>query len=154
MSAHIELPGFTYVRLEPTPEQAVELDKWIEALRSGKFSQGKRRLVQTTGNMADDEDVGLRYCCWGVSAEITGHQRTASCQFLFNGALFRTTVPLQWSQKVYGISDNEATTLQNLNDSGATFKQISDLLEARRVPDIRNLLDAESFVAALWRNRL
>lgn len=36
--------------------------QWLEALRSGKYEQGRQSLC-----------VSSRYCCLGVLAEITGH---------------------------------------------------------------------------------
>lgn len=38
-------------------------DKWIKALRSGKYTQGKYKL-KTSGN---------KFCCLGVICEITGN---------------------------------------------------------------------------------
>jgi hypothetical protein len=37
-------------------------DKWVKALRSGKYTQGRGRLKTTTG----------RHCCLGVLCDITG----------------------------------------------------------------------------------
>lgn len=37
---------------------------WVDALRSGKYSQGRSRLARCS------PDEGLRYCCLGVACEV------------------------------------------------------------------------------------
>lgn len=48
-----------------TKQKKIELvKKWIAALRSGEYKQGRDALVQKTGK-------GLRYCCLGVLCDIS-----------------------------------------------------------------------------------
>lgn len=54
--------------------------KWVEALRSGDYKQGKGRLVKD----ADEFNSTTSYCCLGVLAELASHEgvvekREVSC---------------------------------------------------------------------------
>lgn len=85
--------------------------KWIEALRSGKYKQGKKRLRHAG-----------RYCCLGVLADIQGadwrtyHVRDDGDEILSE----------KWAA---GLSLKDQERLADRNDSGASFSEISDLIE-------------------------
>jgi hypothetical protein len=49
--------------------------KWIKALRSGKFLQGRKRL--RVKEIAEDKTVE-RFCCLGVLCEVAGLARSHS----------------------------------------------------------------------------
>jgi hypothetical protein len=119
--------------------------KWIEALRSGKYTQTRERLK---------DDVG--YCCWGVACEISGlgefkwmsrdHEWAFSsgdgCRSLGNPSLG----VIAWAGaydldhiRVAGIKHDRdgrnplecAYSLIECNDEiGLSFDQIADILEA------------------------
>lgn len=42
------------------------IEKWLEALESGKYKQGVNRLVK------NDEKYGHRFCCLGVACDVAG----------------------------------------------------------------------------------
>lgn len=106
--------------------------KWVDALRSGKYEQGKHRL--RTGDM---------FCCLGVACDV-----------------FKKELKLRWLKRKYADNDQayviggrdadlpvsvqlliglkstngsfSGNTLAGENDySGLTFPQIADLIEDR-----------------------
>lgn len=126
-------------------------DKWIAALRSGEYEQGRSGLCI-------EDDTGVRhYCCLGVLAQLDGvltqerktyiHELgyTGVRQFGWlegyapneamyagvNGVLerFSPVSPLE----IDGTDRRDAWSLPyvvaNLNDNGWTFNQIADYLE-------------------------
>ena len=48
--------------------------KWIEALRSGKYNQGRRALVTNQGS----------YCCLGVLCDVMGKEKETLSGFHTN----------------------------------------------------------------------
>lgn len=117
--------------------------KWIKALRSGKYKQGQCYLKQFYDNGKTE------HCCLGVLCELyndtmkKNHKKTLSTKVrnkittdcvVFNnreGELPR--VVMKWS----GINDpigrfgdlNNIGSLADMNDSGKTFKSISNFIE-------------------------
>ena len=104
-------------------------DKWLVALRSGDYKQGKDYLRR------NDE-----YCCLGVAAEISGDLRMTTTG---NGLIFYVLSPEGGQTDTYykgpnneldskGL-DSEYTlvgTLIIMNDHDqCTFEQIADYLE-------------------------
>lgn len=102
--------------------------KWVEALRSGEFTQaqGYLRIVE--------EGSSPRYCCLGVLCELMRREFPQ----LGNNLFFSHYLPqpvMEWS----GLTDHnprvrsreESHTLSNLNDHGASFETIADLIEAQ-----------------------
>jgi hypothetical protein len=108
-------------------------DKWIEALRSGKYEQGKGKLCKN-GN----------YCCLGVLCEIQGRPkfnggRDARVCFdsskghlsaenpVYNklnaSGFFPEGIKVEFKNGKYG-------SLADCNDHGLTFDQIADIIEA------------------------
>jgi len=136
--------------------------KWVKALRSGKYKQGKHMLKAAT-------KTGMRYCCLGVLCELYQQDRKrkklpllrtrdrteaerniailpASVKkiFAFGRDEFTTVVPPS-VQKWAGLDDAAGTflddkpvilkpkcrcdSLAELNDKGASFKRIADIIE-------------------------
>lgn len=90
--------------------------QWIEALRSGKYKQGKG-LLRRKNNC---------YCCLGVLAQELGRLQFSEELFMFgvrkDTAFYHTFLPdplISGGQK----------TLASMNDEGATFGQIADYIE-------------------------
>ena len=90
-------------------------EKWISALRSGKYEQGKRHL-----------SLDNCYCCLGVLLEV---DQAGGCgkhygldedhdEMLFGEELDR-----------FGLSDRSANELARLNDGGCSFDEIADWIE-------------------------
>jgi hypothetical protein len=86
-------------------------EKWVNALRSGEYKQGRARL------QCHDE-----YCCLGVLVDVAAPERWAdhSAQGILDRSL-RTQ---------FGITDEWHLCLTRMNDGGMTFKQIADYIES------------------------
>ena len=96
-------------------------EKWVKALRSGRYKQG-------TGRLRSDDN---NFCCLGVAANIAGvpceHNEDWSAydyKFDENTLLF-ATIPNGWN----GITYEEGDSLAKMNDNGATFEEIADYIE-------------------------
>jgi hypothetical protein len=107
--------------------------KWIRALRSGKFKQGKSVLATVDG----------KFCCLGIACElavkagiIRPKRRNSEGNFVY-GANNRKYLPTT-VQKWLGLTDNEGpfkkeginSSLSEENDRGVTFKKIADIIES------------------------
>ena len=110
-----------------TKEQQAEHRKlWVEALRSGKYKQTRKRLRDETG-----------FCCLGVACEVSGLGRWVEGRFVLNGDEV-TSASIMLPQAVrefYGIAHGEGgfgkSGLTHENDSvRATFEQIADIIES------------------------
>lgn len=123
------------------------IQKWIDALRSGKYVQGVHFLRS---------DDGKSYCCLGVACDLAADEigakwvfRKKNSEYVFSGGKTNFEVdsilPSE-VRKFYGLIDNRgfevrtpsittpeiltAASLPNLNDEmGATFEDIADILE-------------------------
>lgn len=118
-----------------TPEQVANVEKWIAALRSGKYAQGSMRLC-VFGNDGID-----RYCCMGVACAETG------MDYPPHNALMPSDI-----RAIYGLSDGWGTfsfalgahNLAELNDTAkATFVQIADFIEEQLRTNSRKLFVTE-----------
>ena len=86
--------------------------KWVEALRSGKYKQGRDQLQN-----------GDTYCCLGVLCVVAGLP-------IFSG---NSTDPGNVSyQGIYDLGVHHLTCpkLWSMNDSGRPFPEIADYIEA------------------------
>lgn len=109
--------------------------KWVAALRSGEFKQGKYVLHQV------DTDS---YCCLGVGCKVAmanGVQlETGTIQIdgKYEGVATRfdcehTFLPKSvkdWLGLTSSVGCSHAGYLTELNDSGKTFSKIADLIES------------------------
>lgn len=90
---------------------------WVEALRSGKYKQGKRALKTKNG-----------YCCLGVLCDISNLGEWKEFSYLGEDL----TLPLE-VQLWAGLSTESPIAKDNLletyNDTGYTFEEIADLIE-------------------------
>lgn len=87
--------------------------KWVEALRSGKY-------LQTQGILRNGE----YFCCLGVLCDIQG----ADFEKIKNsyGTLSLTFTP----PELLGSLGSKAEVLAKMNDSGSSFTEIADYIEA------------------------
>ena len=118
--------------------------KWVEALRSGRFKQGKRALTTVIGGEEYD-------CCLGVACKVaieSGLDLKISGRTmptLLDGQLariydvssygvlpekVREWLGLMWSDGAYGTDAGEHHLTED-NDSGKTFEQIADIIESQ-----------------------
>lgn len=111
--------------------------KWIDALRSGEYSQGAKKLR-----------VEKEFCCLGVLCDLYQKEHPNKCSweqdnygssyFVYNN--FESTeelclpkIVMEWA----GLDDSnpnvvfnkEMTAISNVNDSGANFKTIAKIIE-------------------------
>lgn len=99
--------------------------KWISALKSGKYTQGKGYLKITSS-------AGNHYCCLGVLCEVMEipsykpYKLTAS-SFDENTATLSTSLLSK-----AGLTDENQTDLINMNDeANYSFSQIADFIEEK-----------------------
>jgi len=118
------------------------MKKWVKALRSGKYKQGKQVLQNAKGE----------FCCLGVLADILGQETRgseASCVITYEfpkelecfdtwplqGGFGNPRIKLT-SKEEYDLNKRSkfnnfwrAATLADLNDNNFTFKRIADIIE-------------------------
>lgn len=112
------------------------VEKWLEALRSGKFRQGTRML---RSREADE------YCCLGVACEISGlgkweNYHNLADTYVVSANDSATGVLPDAVRRWLGLkaedgrfTDSETgypRWLVSLNDSGVPFSDIADLIES------------------------
>ncbi|EKS37796.1 hypothetical protein [Afipia clevelandensis] len=83
--------------------------KWIEALRSGEYEQGRNYF----------EKAG-KFCCLGVLCKVAGKPTTRAEDDVGNWHFAETTLPLGMDMR-----------LATLNDKGSSFSEIADYIEAK-----------------------
>ena len=81
--------------------------RWVEALESGKFRQGKSQFAQR------DENKHVKYCCLGVLNKIENLGYGDFC-----GTFPDDAMP-------FGLTDDQQWTLIEMNDRGDSFKKIA-----------------------------
>ena len=96
-------------------------EDWIEALRSGEHFQTTDRL--------EDVKTGEQ-CCLGVLCDILDLEWR-----IHNGKKYYNFVAGEWRDwdlpdGCLGLSNLEIANLIHMNDSGATFDEIADYIEA------------------------
>lgn len=103
--------------------------KWVKALRSGKYKQGKSALVSV-------KDGGNCFCCLGVLA-VEVLRKTPNELFgwgaLSDGFANTATLGTSWGSQRNGgnltIGGESYASLAVANDFGASFKQIATYIE-------------------------
>lgn len=104
--------------------------KWVEALRSGEYKQGRGQLCDMKG----------RFCCLGVACDLSGvgswvaepdNDRRDYCTA--SGVPVETFMP-QEVMAWLGIAEEAEHRLVRANDNQAqSFSEIADLIEAEPV---------------------
>jgi hypothetical protein len=103
------------------------IQKWVEALRSGKY-------VQATGAL----HMGDGFCCLGVACEISGKGWWRGLYYETNGGDENKSVLPKDVVDWLGVEDDNptivreefsSTSLAELNDGGATFEEIAVVIE-------------------------
>ena len=98
--------------------------KWVDALRSGKFQQGRSALRRVFSEIADHAE----YCCLGVLYE-TVHGKEA--WNVMDYGMCKTSHGDR-SATMYvgcGLTRMDADFLARMNDAGKTFTEIADYIE-------------------------
>lgn len=100
-----------------------DLNKWLEALRSGEYNQAKNKMY-------DEKYDG--YCCLGVLRKITNDKRSKKEKNDHSGQSGLTEKETRYfGMTPYGCAiNNEHLSLSNINDyTGASFLHIADTIE-------------------------
>lgn len=121
--------------------------KWLEALRSGEYQQGRERLGSASGS----------YCCLGVLCDLAvkeGVARWDDSVVTDEHVAIDAAGRRAWAELPLGVAewadirdsagdpdgnpwvddpahDGERNTLASLNDSGVSFREIADIIEAQ-----------------------
>lgn len=102
--------------------------KWIEALRSGKYEQGKSQL----------RTLNDKYCCLGILCTLrTDGEWKQWCEPDEDGlaeiGCWEFKGNSEWLDGSYlleiGMTSEEESALADMNDSGKTFAEIADYIE-------------------------
>jgi hypothetical protein len=103
--------------------------KWVEALRSGNYSQGHGLLKRR------EDDNTAKHCCLGVLCELidptkftprTNESRTY--EYGLHGFSSDITLPPS-VQCMTGLDEETCQTLANMNDTGNTFQDIAAYIQ-------------------------
>lgn len=102
-------------------------DKWVKALRSGKYQQG-RRALRTTDN---------KYCCLGVLCDLVASDEWSKSEdpddpFYYHGPT--SVMPDVRLCDDVGLDEDFSFDLAHANDAGSTFHEIADMIEAGPTP--------------------
>jgi hypothetical protein len=126
------------------------VNEWLEALRSGKYQQGREYLHKV------DSNNNNYYCCLGVACVISDRVIAQTSEPSFRGNMIvaydhqTDTLPSKVKLEL-GLSTNLGEFIQNedtiaitklgvrgvetslaaLNDNGATFEQIAQIIELK-----------------------
>jgi hypothetical protein len=100
---------------------------WIDALRSGKYTQGMEVLKSSSG-------CKELHCCLGVLIEVIDPDRFDKTEIDDGAKCFyyeedHQMIPEWMSRQIDLLTRSDASTLSRLNDSGSTFIDIAELLE-------------------------
>ena len=102
---------------------------WLAALRSKRYLQGKGQL-----RTRPRKDRAHRYCCLGVLTACYAKavpSRAADAERSLNSNLTLTPAVIAWAGfESDHIPLTSCGSLSGLNDSGSTFEEIADLIEA------------------------
>lgn len=103
---------------------------WVDALRSGRYNQGKKYLH----TYIDSEH---RYCCLGVLCELsvpyTNKKEKVDKELEFTYYTydnFIATMP-----KKFDLPNDIQYTLISMNDRGESFEKIADYIEKKLLKD-------------------
>lgn len=133
-------------------------ERWVNALRSGKYRQGKTELVQPDCKLGE----GLVYCCLGVLCDLASEDGVVpKLSSLYSTDRWptdesgTTVSPAEWRwtqeedsglpcdavvEWAFGAavdniprylyySDTSRKTLYYMNDTGSSFEEIADVIE-------------------------
>lgn len=102
-------------------------DKWVKALRSGKYEQGAERLCTQT-----DSDQEAKFCCLGVLYDIAVDDywvRNKTNNFWIPEKNRSSVEFGKKTMKELGICQEWHDDLANLNDAGDFFIELADLID-------------------------
>ena len=97
-------------------------EKWVEALKSNKYCQGKNYLRQKD-----------RYCCLGVLCDLMDSSKWEMVSKMNHRYSYGnyTDVLDYRMRKQAGISFLQMLLLMRMNDSGKTFEEIAKVIDTQ-----------------------
>ena len=117
---------------------------WVKALRSGKYTQGTGKLSYQVHNWKEEEDV-VKHCCLGVACVLYKESHPEwpvylgdSNEYAYGNNRERFNLPpevMKWlnindtSGKQLTTNDSIIDSLASMNDGGATYDDIADVIE-------------------------
>jgi hypothetical protein len=116
-----------------TKKQETIIKKWVVALRSGKYKQGKEKLHKQTKS-------GDRYCCLGVLCEMAVRAKVLSpperdcTDEIYYYEMDEGELPevvKQWAGIAGSCGEFEGGSLAEMNDEGRKFTTIAKLIESK-----------------------
>jgi len=105
-------------------------DRWVKALRSGKYKQGTKYLNRLN-----------TFCCLGVLCDLATKSKSSKVKCnLYNSTLFYDSEPSYLPKTVQdwsGVNSMDGSfiikdkliSLTKLNDNGKSFNKIADIIE-------------------------
>ncbi len=114
-----------------TKKQKAVVSRWVKALRSGKYKQGKQFLHRKSRKQE-------RYCCLGVLCELAVHAKVISQAALDDDTFYydhnEQILPTAVKNWV-GLNEEDGSygggSLVELNDDGKKFTTIAKLIESK-----------------------
>lgn len=119
-----------------TPEQIANREKWITALRSGKYGQTRGALHRKRSS-----GVPVGYCCLGVYCDLkqipTLKDRSFVDMFDFGDrGISDTSIPHELFTEWFGVFDNSTSAPNDINHfiqfndiNRLSFTEIADIIE-------------------------
>jgi hypothetical protein len=121
-----------------SPEIKLRMLKWIEALESGKYRQGK-------GALHSHDEYGDQFCCLGVACDIFKDELDLRIEphatiNIINGlTCYRYNQDAVYLPRAVGeylqFHSEQQTVYASLNDQGKSFKELAgQLRETYQIP--------------------
>jgi hypothetical protein len=105
------------VKIRKMRDQVLK-DKWLKALRSGKYRRGEGALCVSAPHGGHK-----KYCCLGVLGECTGQLKKG--EFHGNDAFLQS----KNGDRSFLVAASVQTALAGMNDDGTSFAEIADWIE-------------------------
>lgn len=101
-------------------------ERWVTALRSGEFKQGRVYL-----RASNDQTGAEEFCCLGVLCLIEDPESWSEEPRHEGGWLHRgeEELPDEDLMEEMGLSRSEVSYLAEMNDAGDSFEEIADYIE-------------------------
>ena len=102
--------------------------QWLAALRSGEY-------IQCTGQLSREVEGVMQHCCLGVLCRLQGRlEKTGSLEYdgtmdTASSLVLSHDNPVYFLTEVVSREEGIPCTLADLNDRGATFAEIADIIE-------------------------